>query len=64
MLSLHLRTLELLHATSESLLDVHKESKLPYYWLRKFSSGEISDPSVNRVQALYEYLTGQNLPVQ
>lgn len=61
MLTLHAATLQLLHKSDESLLIIHKESKLPYYWLRKFSSGEIADPSVNRVQALYEYLTGREL---
>ncbi|AZF88181.1 DNA-binding domain protein [Microcystis phage Me-ZS1] len=43
------------------LLDVHKESGIPFYWLRKFASGSIREPSVNRVQALYEFLTGQKL---
>lgn len=61
--SLHRRTLELLKASKKSLPVIYKESDLPYWWLKKFSSGEIANPSVNRVQELYEYLTSTKLSV-
>lgn len=61
--SLMKNTLNLLKKDNRSLLDIHKESKIPFYWLRKFKASEFSDPSVNRVQALYEFLTGKKLPV-
>lgn len=61
-------TLKLLHAYEGSMLTLaeeikvrNPETKISFYWLRKFSSGNFSDPSVNRVQELYEYLTGEPL---
>lgn len=38
-------------------------STLPFYWLRKFRSGAIRAPNVNRVQFLYEFLTHEKLKV-
>jgi hypothetical protein len=61
--SLHNRTLDLLKQSEVPLPEIYKETHLPYYWLKKFSSGEIRDPSVNRVQRLYEYLAGKQLEV-
>lgn len=61
--SLHSRTLALLRQSGVPLPEIYKETHLPYYWLKKFSSGEIKDPSVNRVQRLYEYLAGRKLEV-
>jgi hypothetical protein len=45
-------------------MDVHKESGLPYYWLRKLVYGAVPDPSVNRIQALYEFLTNSRLELK
>ena len=63
--SLHATTLRLLDARIASkqitLLDLHKETGLSFYWLRKFKSREVPDPSVNRVQRLYEYLVSHPL---
>lgn len=61
--SLYARTLELLHSCGKTLPLIYKETDIPFYWLRKFSSGTIPDPSVNRVQRLYEYLSGKKLEV-
>lgn len=61
--SLHDRTLLLLKESGATLPEIYKETHLPYYWLKKFSSGEIRDPSVNRVQRLYEFLSGKRLEV-
>lgn len=36
-------------------------SSITFYWLRKFHSGEVIDPSVNRVEEVYEFLTGRSL---
>lgn len=30
--------------------------EIEYDWLKRFFTGEIKDPSVNRVQALHDYL--------
>lgn len=61
--SLHQRTLELLRQSGKSLPILYKETGIPFFWLRKFSSGVIKNPSVNRVQALYEYLSSTKLPI-
>ena len=47
----------------QDLLMVYSETGISFYWLRKFSSGEFKNPSVNRVQCLYEFLKGQPLCV-
>ena len=61
--TLYERTLVLLKESEVSLPKVYLDTRLPYYWLKKFSSGDIKNPSVNRVQKLYEYLTGRELDV-
>ena len=61
--SLHRRTLELLKEKGIPLHVIYKETDLPFYWLKKFRSQEIKEPSVNRVQRLYEYLSGRKLAV-
>ena len=45
----------------QALLTVYSETGISFYWLRKFSSGEFKNPSVNRVQHLYEFLKGKPL---
>lgn len=61
--TLHARTLALLKQSKVPLPEIYKETDIPYYWLKKFSSDEIKDPSVNRVQRLYEFLAGKQLEV-
>lgn len=56
-----LKTLELLKG--KDLLKVYEETRISFYWLRKFSAGDFRNPSVNRVQYLYEHLSGKRLPV-
>lgn len=55
------RTRALLHKDTRSLVEIHSAAGVPFYWLKKFSSGEIREPSVNRVQKLYEHLTQTKL---
>ncbi len=62
--SLMERTRELLKTTAPKETDlykVHSATGLPFYWLRKFAAGTFKNPSVNRVQYLYERLTSQPL---
>ena len=61
--SLHRRTRDLLKESPKTLPVIYKETNLSFYWLKKFSANEIKDPSVNRVQRLYEYLMGEELGV-
>lgn len=53
------KTIELLRG--RDLLLVYKETNISYYWLRKFLAGRFANPSVNRVQRLYEYLSGKKI---
>lgn len=62
--TLYQRTRALLHEDKRDLLTLHKESGLPFYWLRKISTGEINDPGVNRIQKLYEFLGKESLQVK
>lgn len=55
------RTQELLKDTKKTLPSIYRDTGINFYWLRKFKSGKIKDPSVNTVQKLYEYLSGKNL---
>ena len=60
------RTRRLLRNCGKSLPTVHAElhnrgSSITFYWLRKFHAGDVDDPSVNRVEELYVYLTGKPL---
>lgn len=57
--SLMLKTIELLK--KRDLFEVYAETKISFYWLRKFIALEFKNPSVNRVQYLYEHLSGSKL---
>lgn len=61
--SLLQRTTELLTQRKDTLPNIATDAHLPIHWLRKFRYGQIKDPSVNRVQRLYEYLTNSELKV-
>lgn len=57
--SLMTKTIELLR--ERDLFEIYAETKISFYWLRKFVVGTYKNPSVNRVQYLYEHLTGKPL---
>ena len=59
--SLMTKTKELMDAHSLTIVELHVASNISYYWLMKFSAGKFKNPSVNRVQYLYEFLTGTQL---
>lgn len=59
--SLMHRTQQLLIHHKLSCLDVYKETGINYHWLKKFENGDFNNPSVNRVQSLYEFLSGKKL---
>lgn len=61
--SLMVATFELLKESDKKPHDIYAETGLPFHWVKKFAAGEFENPSVNRVQFLYEYLTGTNLTV-
>jgi hypothetical protein len=55
------KTRAILARDQRSLLELANETGLPFYWLRKFAGGKIKNPSVNRIQYLYEKLTRKKL---
>lgn len=61
--SLYNRTLELLRTSQFTLPEIFRRSGISFYWLKRFKEGRIVDPSVNKVQALYEFLSGRKLEV-
>jgi predicted GIY-YIG superfamily endonuclease len=56
-------TLLLLHnrCNKTTFDEISKVTGLPLPWIKTFSVGKCPDPGVNRVQALYEYLSGKAL---
>ena len=54
------KTIQLLH-NNRPLEKVSRETGLSLYWLQKLVRSEIPDPSVNKVQKLYEHLAQQEL---
>jgi hypothetical protein len=46
-----------------TLKEVADECDLKLSWLTAFARGEIDHPSVNRIEKLYEHLTGRKLKV-
>lgn len=61
--TLHKKTEKLLRDDGRSMPEIFKATGVPYYWLVNFAAGSYKNPSVNRVQFLYEKLTGKKLNV-
>ncbi len=59
--SLVKKTRELLHADTRSLPEIYTASGISFYWLRRFKSGNMRNPPADRVQHLYEFLSGKKL---
>jgi hypothetical protein len=59
--SLLSRTVELLKGAQQSYFDIYDATGFHPNWLSGIANGRIRDPSVNRIQALYEFLTGDAL---
>jgi len=61
--SLLIATHNLLTADKRSTLELYKESGIPFYWLVQFKANRSLTSNVNRVQFLYEFLSGKKLDV-
>lgn len=61
--TLLIRTKELLATSGKTYLDIHSETGLTPHWLSFLANGKIANPSVNKVQRLYECLRGTKLAV-
>lgn len=44
-----------------SLPELYRDCGVPFYWLKKFIDGGYQNPSVNRVEYLYTFLSGKEL---
>jgi hypothetical protein len=64
-MTLYNKTLELIQNRSVKLklVQIAKDTGLSESWLQAFSYGDIPDPSVNKIQKLYEYLTKNPLQI-
>ena len=54
-------TVTLLKSRSQTLEEISRATGLSVFWLAKLQSGAFDDPSVNRIQRLYEHLSGTAL---
>lgn len=54
-------TRTLLKEDKRTLKMIAQWTGIPFFWLKKFSANEIPNPSVNRVQYLYEKLSNSKI---
>jgi hypothetical protein len=59
--SLYLETRRLMKADKRTTRMISQLTGMPFYWLKKFRAGEIDNPSVNRMQHLYEFISKKEL---
>lgn len=59
--TLLIKTRELVKNDTRTLPELATESGIPFYWLQKLST--FKNPSVNRIQYLYEFLSNKKLSV-
>ena len=59
--TLMVETIKLIRADRRTLLELYVVTGVPFYWLKRFVAKEMKNPSVNRVQFLYEFLTSKKL---
>lgn len=57
------KTIKLLREDHRTLVEIYDGCGLSIYWLRKMKAGNVPDPSVRKVQALYEFLSNKTLEV-
>lgn len=43
------------------VIEIHTSTGIPFHWLSKLKQGTYRNPSVNRIQFLYEFLSGSPL---
>lgn len=55
------KTKELLEKYDGSYMEVYAKTGLQPSWISAMATGRVREPSVNKVQRLYEFLTGRAL---
>ena len=59
--NLYNTTIRLLRKDLRPLYQIANETKLSYHWLCKLKRGSIRGPGVDKIQPLYEFLSGKKL---
>lgn len=59
--SLAEKTRQLIADDPRDYLEIYRDLGIPFHWLRTFAEGKVGGPSVNRVQYVYEQLSGEKL---
>lgn len=62
--TLMIKTYQLLRNDKRSLSDVSIDTGISFFWLQRFNASAMKNPSVNRVQYLYEQLSKTTLTVK
>lgn len=57
------KTVQLLKETNKTQKQIAEETGLGYWWITTLSQGKVRDASVNKIQKLYEHLSGKKLVV-
>lgn len=55
------RTIALILNDGRTLPELYRDTGVPFYWIKNFVKRKFANPSVNRVQYLYEQLSGTKL---
>lgn len=58
---LHYEIMRLVNADKRPLVILAGELCIPAVWLKRFSIGEVKNPGVNRMEYIYEKLSGKSL---
>jgi hypothetical protein len=58
------QTHKLLKNDERSIAEISIDTGITFFWLQRFSAHMMKNPSVNRVEFLYEHLSGKNLNLQ
>lgn len=64
-MNLREKTYQLLHERPRTLTfaEIERKTELKQSWVRSFSQGKITGASADKVQKLYEFLSGKKLKV-
>lgn len=60
-MALYEETMGLLDRTDLSIRNISDATGVKVSWLRKVKNGEIPDPSVNKIQAVHDYLAAAEI---
>ncbi len=59
MSELYTKTIEMLESTTKPMSVISKETDVGLRWLYQLKAGKFSDPGVNKIQRIHDYLSDQ-----